>query len=530
MDFYAIYLRKSRKDIEAEARGEGETLARHHRTLNELANKLVLPIGEVYREVVSGETLAARPEAQRLLEDVESGKWQGVLVMEVERLARGETIDQGIVAQAFKYSGTKIITPTKIYDPANEFDEEYFEFSLFMSRREYQTIRRRMQGGRIAAAKEGKYLGSKAPYGYARAAIAGGWSLEPLSDEAAVVRDIYEWYVTGALQADGSFKRLGVSLICRRLNDMRVPTRNGGAWVTATVRGILTNPVYIGKIRWDHRKTKKAIDGGQRTTSRPRAPVDSQIISNGLHPALISDDLWQRAQTNMADNRPVPVQRSNSVKNPLAGLIVCGKCGRRMVRRPYANGQPPALICSCNACDNVSSELSIVEQKLISVLAVWLEQYEVSIQNGTADQQSTEAECAALARITDELAETDKQRENLYRLVERGVYSDELFFERRNALDASVANLKQEAARLRSEIDTKEAHNEVAGVLIPKMRRVIDTYNTADSAQVRNDMLKEILAKIVYTRESGGRWEKDKFNFVLALYPKWPKDFPRRDS
>ncbi len=50
-------------------------------------------------------------------------------------------IDQGIVSQAFKYSGTRIITPTKTYDPNNEFDEEYFEFGLFMSRREYQTIR-----------------------------------------------------------------------------------------------------------------------------------------------------------------------------------------------------------------------------------------------------------------------------------------------------------------------------------------------------------------------------------------------------
>ena len=50
--------------------------------------------------------------------------------MEVERLARGETIDQGDVAQAFQYSDTKIITPLKTYDPTNEYDEEYFEFGV----------------------------------------------------------------------------------------------------------------------------------------------------------------------------------------------------------------------------------------------------------------------------------------------------------------------------------------------------------------------------------------------------------------
>ena len=134
--------------MEVEARGEGETLARHKRILTELAQRRDLEIGEIYQEVVSGESLASRAEAQRMLSDVQAGMWEGVLVMEIERLARGDTIDQGIVMNTIKYSGTKIITPTKTYDPNNEFDEEYVEFSLFMSRREYKTIARRMNAGR----------------------------------------------------------------------------------------------------------------------------------------------------------------------------------------------------------------------------------------------------------------------------------------------------------------------------------------------------------------------------------------------
>ena len=84
--------------------------------------------------------------------------------MEVERLARGNTTDQGIVADTFKYSDTKIVTPNKIYDPGDEFDEEYFEFGLFMSRREYKTINRRLQRGRRASLSEGKYIAGKATY------------------------------------------------------------------------------------------------------------------------------------------------------------------------------------------------------------------------------------------------------------------------------------------------------------------------------------------------------------------------------
>ena len=85
---YCLYLRKSRADSEAEARGEGETLSRHEKALLDLAKKLNLNITAIYREIVSGETIAARPVMQQLLQEVEQGIWDGVLVMEVERLAR----------------------------------------------------------------------------------------------------------------------------------------------------------------------------------------------------------------------------------------------------------------------------------------------------------------------------------------------------------------------------------------------------------------------------------------------------------
>ena len=88
-------------------------------------HKRMFKISQIFREVVSGETLSQRPEMQKLLAQVENNMYDGVLVMEVERLARGNSVDQGIIAQAFKYSNTLIITPTKVYDPQNEFDEEY---------------------------------------------------------------------------------------------------------------------------------------------------------------------------------------------------------------------------------------------------------------------------------------------------------------------------------------------------------------------------------------------------------------------
>ena len=78
MEQYLIYLRKSRSDLEAEAHGEGETLSRHEHTLLELAKRQHLNVTDIYREVVSGDTIAARPMMQRVLSEVEQSVWSGV--------------------------------------------------------------------------------------------------------------------------------------------------------------------------------------------------------------------------------------------------------------------------------------------------------------------------------------------------------------------------------------------------------------------------------------------------------------------
>lgn len=226
MDEYCLYLRKSRIDLEAEANGQGDTLARHRAALLKLAQKRGFNITGCYEEVRSGESIAARPEMQRLLNDVEDGRWAGVLVMEVERLARGNTTDQGIVADTFKYSDTKIVTPNKIYDPGDEFDEEYFEFGLFMSRREYKTINRRLQRGRRASLSEGKYIAGKATYGYERYKLSGekGYSLRIIPEQAEIVRQIYNWYVNGELLPDGTLRPLGSYTIAKRLDARGIPS------------------------------------------------------------------------------------------------------------------------------------------------------------------------------------------------------------------------------------------------------------------------------------------------------------------
>ncbi len=517
---YCIYLRKSRADAEAESRGEGETLARHEKALLELARRQSLNITQIHKEIVSGETIAARPVMQQLLEEVEQGVWDGVLVMEVERLARGDTMDQGLVAQTFKYSDTKIITPAKTYDPNNEFDEEYFEFGLFMSRREYKTINRRLQRGRLAAVKEGKYVGNIPPYGYRRIKLEHdtGFTLEPVPQEADTVRLIYNLYTD-------SSNRMGCALIARRLNELSIPARKKDHWTAYTIRGILSNPVYIGKVRWDCRKSKKKRVDGVTVVSRPRTPLEECTITQGIHPALISEEVFYKAIEITKSLKPLPLRSSNTVHNPLCSLIVCANCGRKLVRRPAGSRQNyDVIMCQDPHCTTVGSALHLVEARLLDSLEEWCNEYNIdnSADAADSDMQSIELKEKALTTLEQEADKLKFQLDNLHDLLEQGVYDAATFLDRSKRLAERIKKNNADRELLSETISNDRKRYAQKSDIIPKVKNVLAVYNTLPDAEAKNNMLREIIDKVVYTKTTRGTRKAPADNFTLTLYPRLP--------
>ena len=527
-----MYLRKSRKDDDSGLQDESieETLERHEKALLELAQSKVININHIYREVVSGETIDARPVMRQLLSEVEQGMWSGVLVMEVERLARGDTSDQGRVAKAFKYSETLIITPNKTYDPNDEFDEEYFEFGLFMSRRELKTITRRLQTGRERAVKEGKFVGNVAPYGYKRVKLLNGkgYTLKEIPEEADVVRMVFDLYTYGEIQPDGTNKRLGVSLIVRRLNQLIIPTRKGDKWTAPSVRDMLINPHYIGKVRWNHRPANKKMVDGKIVVTRPRS--EDRIIADGLHKGIISPEVFELAQEIMKKNPARPVGERGVVKNPLAGLIICGMCGRSMVRRPYGNGYPDTLMCPVTHCKNVSSHLSLVEAKVLEGLEEWLAGYKLKwiVDDRPRKNRNSALEIArkALIKLDAEIEKLHEQQSNLDDLIEQGVYTVEKYKQRTVELEKRIKQANEDKNELKAHIKNEKEREVSKVIIIPKVEKLLNTYNALPTPQAKNDLLKEVLEKVVYTKKVGGRWHTSPDDFEIILYPRLPRSKP----
>lgn len=457
----ALYLRKSREE---ENETKEETLARHETMLKDYCKRNNLHIIAVYKEVVSGENIANRPEMQRLLDDVDAGLYNGVVCVEIERLSRGNQIDQVEILEVFKSSKTKIYTLQKVYDLSNEdIDEEYFEFSLFMSRREYKIITRRMQRGRTQAMKEGYFINSMTPYGFTKKKEGRGFVLIPDEKEAEIVKLIYDKYAGGQ----------SMRSICKMLNDDGVPSRLGRKWGDTSVRQILSNPSYIGKIH-----SCKYND-----------------YYEGKHEAIIDIDLYNAVQAIREKNAP-KVKNDQTLKNPLAGLLFCGLCGRIMFRS--ANGRGSHVFkCKSHGCTNRNIVCYRIENALLEKLKTELKDFNYLLDNYEETLKTKRQERDEEIAIVTQAIEKQHNALNVAcEMLESGVYTVDLFKSRTSVIEDKIKALNAQLETLQSLEITED---ERAKKALPILSKVINKYDTLDAIE-KNNLLKKIIKRIEYTR------------------------------
>lgn len=470
----AIYLRKSRDDQE-ETREE--TLARHERMLLDYCKRNNLIIKEIYKEVVSGENIANRPEMQRLLDDVSNEMYQGVVVVEIERLSRGNQIDQAEILEIFKKSKTKIITLNKTYDLSsdNDFDEDFFEFGLFMSRREYKIINRRLLRGRKQAQKEGYFIGTTTPFGYSKERIDKGFVL--VEDEnTEIVRLIFNKF---------AYEGWNLGDLRRYLNANNIKTATEQTrWENRAIRRILKNKVYIGYINCD---TKK----------------ENANIYKGKHEPIIDEKTFNIAQ-DLLNQRTYKTKANKELKNPLATILKCGNCGRTMSRFIKSNGKD---VYRCPIyCGNISSNCDLVENKLIRELKNELNGFNYFLENAGQElnkkKQQIENEKSILLK---EISKKENMIERCCEMLEEGIYTKEKYLKRVNTLESDLNALKSNLEGLNN-----ISYNEEEKILrtIPILSKVLDEYWNLTSKQ-KNEILKSFIEKIEYTKTTSTKGQID---------------------
>ena len=369
-----MYLRKSRQDDPSLS--TQEVLINHEQILDEWSERnlpSLIPECNRFREIVSGESLSARTEFQKVLKLVESDNIKAIAVKEISRLGRPDKMEIGYISKILRFTNIIVITPSRMFNIADEFERKMFEQELEQGNFYLEYSKRIMKDGRDRASKNGEWL-SIAPYGYNKTILEDGRrkrsTLAINEEETNIVRMIFEWFV---------YENIGTQTISNRLNDMKIKPPKIDVWRPEAIRDILSNPVYIGYVRWNTRKGKYVVEDGEIRKTRPLNNDNDRIYVRGLHDAIISEELFDLAQEKRG--RTHRTCDNKQLRNPFASILYC-ECGRAMSYR-HKKGREPRLVCNDQLhCGCGSCQVEELIELIIPGLKQQIAEFDLEISNG----------------------------------------------------------------------------------------------------------------------------------------------------
>ena len=489
------YLRKSRTDDPT--LDVAEILARHETILDEYAEKTwgaKIPEAQKFREVVSGETIDSRPELLKILKLIESPKIKAVFLVEVQRLGRPDLEDIGRLSKLFRYTNTLVITPQKTFDLRNEYDREAFERELMRGNEYLEYTKKIMARGRLLSVQQGNFIGTKPPYGYDKDIIMEGkrkcHTLKINEAEANVVRMVFDMYVN---------QDMGRVNIAHRLNDLGVPTRTGALWSQDTLKTMLENDHYIGKVRWNWRKTITVVEDGEIKQVRPKTEVGEYLVYDGKHPAIISEELFQAAREKQGRNHRA--KPTTKVRNPLAGLLFC-QCGRAMSLRTYkSHNSAPRLLCDNQTyCKTTSCLYQEIIDRVRETLQQCIKDFEYRVQ--ADDKDSLQLHENLIKRLKLKMEELNKKE-----ISQWEKYTEE------NMPKAIFDTLNEKVLKEKDEVQQAlcKAYESIPEPVdyeekLLRFKNALEALDNPDvPAEKKNRLLKDCIERINYKREKAVR-------------------------
>lgn len=327
----AIYCRVSTME-QAE---EGYSIGEQERLIREHCIRNGYEVYKVFSDAgISGKDIIHRPAIQELLKDATEKKFDMVMSWKINRLSRKLEDAIKIVNTLDKY-GISYQSYSERFESGTPAGKMQFQMMALVGEFERNTIAQNVKMGMKAKARSGEWCGGAAPLGYRWVPIEGTENaarkksrLEVEETEAETVRLIYDLYTSGK----------GYKAIVNYINQRGYKTKRGNAFSVAQLRTILTNPVYIGKVRYNVR-----MDWNEK---RRKNINPEPIIADGIHEAIITEEQWNQVQFLISQKAGKP-SRIYDGEYPLTGILRCPECGAGMVisrvHGKKADGSPNRL-------------------------------------------------------------------------------------------------------------------------------------------------------------------------------------------
>lgn len=484
------YLRKSRADDPSYT--VEEVLQKHEKILNDWVERnLDAPIPEenIYREVVSGETIVGRPEMQKLLKRIESPKIKAILVVEVQRLSRGDLEDCGRLIKLLRYTHTMVITPYKVYDLEDEYDRDAFERELKRGNEYLEYAKKIMKRGVKASVQEGNFLGATAPYGYRKIKVTVGKkkcpTLEVIEDEAKVVRMIFDWYAN---------ERVGTTIICDRLNEMGIRPRIADKWQKSTITKMIDNELYIGKIREGIRTSvHQVVD--QEIIKRNKYNHEYNI-HDGKHDAILDEELFYKAKSRkgtMPKNKP-----TTTLRNPFASILRC-KCGSYMEIKYHRNKWRYVCV-NQRHCRNTSVLHDDIVPVVIDYLKKSIDDFTVKLSN--EEDNAYEKHNEYIELLEHKLAEVEEREVAIWEKYSEEGMPRSVFDKLKSKYENEKEALQATLAKAYNTIPAKTNYQDAIVSLHEAIEMLQDDTATAGA---KNKLLKSIIGKMECSRPPAQR-------------------------
>ena len=483
---WLLYLRKSRQDDPRET--VEQVLAKHERQLQDHAEYYYggrIPEENIYREVGSGESIKDRAEIQKVLARLEDPKIKGVLVIDCSRLSRGDLRDCATIVDSFRYTNTLVATLTDMYDLNNKRDRKHFKDELLRGNDYLEYTKDILTRGREAAVKRGCYLGKVPPYGFNKIKIGKDNTLEINEQQADVVRLVFDLFTR---------EQLTPFRIAQRLNSMGIPAPKGGEWVKDTIRVMVRNEHYIGKVVWNKVKETQVLVNGEITKKKLKQPADVKILAEGIHPPIIDMETWDAAQSILAKNPSN--NQFVALKNPFSSMLVCGSCGRAMIIHPYKKAEDRFECRNVNNSKRCykSVKYSEVYDAVLNVLEYSeLPQLELKVKNG--DGESLKIQQRILAKLEKQMEEYRQMEEFQYDMLESRQYTQEFFNKRNAKLRANMEKCEKDIASTRATMPERVNYEDQLRDL---KIAIAALKNPRTTPEEKNRLLKAVVDKIIF--------------------------------
>ena len=445
---------------------------------------------------ISGKNIKDRPALKELLSDAKEGKFDMVISWKINRVSR-KLEDVLKIVNLLEKNNITFKSYSEPFETDTPAGRMQFQMMALIGEFERGTIAQNVKMGMIAKAKSGNWCGGRVlgydlvPNNSPEEEKKGKNKLEINEKEAEIVRFIFNEYSKGK----------GYKAITNQINKLGYKTKKGNNFSVGSIRDILTNPVYIGEIRYNVR---------QNWSEKRRRNINPNPIRvKGKHEAIIDRELWDKVQLILESKKGKP-SRIYDGEYPLTGILRCPKCGAGMVisrtTNTLADGTKKRIAYYCcgnwknkgtSVCNSNTIRVDKANEyvfKKIEELVSNEAMIKAVVKNINKERKDkVKPAKRLLGDIDKELEKLDKRKRKIFEAYEDDILTKEEFQIRKDELNEKIRILEEEKKPLLNTI-SEDVSEEIPYEFI---KDILMNFSKVLNSSVSREQQKKLLHMII---------------------------------